>query len=113
MRTPDRPTLSCSSCAKCPTQDCPAKNEGDEPRVHGRSLGLAAIAAFLAPVVLAIVIGLCAGGNGAAQLAGALIGLGLGMGASFFCVRAILGAPEPKARAGVAHGPGRRWQRSD
>jgi hypothetical protein len=108
MRTPDRPTLSCSSCAKCPTQDCPAKNEGNEPRVHGRSLGLAAIAAFLAPVVLAIVVGLCAGGNGAAQLAGALIGLALGMGASFLCVRAILGLPKANAQARVAQRPGRR-----
>ena len=90
MRTPDRLTLSCSSCAKCPTEDCPAKKETEEPRLRGRSLGLVAIGVFIAPVALAIVGGLCASGSDGAQFAGTLTGLGLGLGASAVLARFIL-----------------------
>ena len=90
MRTPDRPTLSCSSCAKCPTEDCPAKKETEEPRLRGRSLGLAAIGLFIAPIALAVVGSLCIGESDGAQFAGALTGLGLGMGASAVLARLVL-----------------------
>jgi hypothetical protein len=76
-------------------------------------LGFAAIGLFIAPIVLAIVVGLCAGGNDAAKFTGALIGLGLGVGASFLCVRLILGGPEAGAQASAARTPGKRWQRND
>ncbi len=91
MHTSDRPTLSCSSCARCPTVNCPARNDREGPRLRGRALGLAAVGLFLAPIALAIAGSLCFGGNEGAGFLGALLGLGLGMSVSWLCLRLIRG----------------------
>lgn len=87
MHAPDRPTLSCSSCARCPTANCPAKNDEEEPRLRGRPLGLAAAGIFLAPIALAVAGSLCAGDEWEMQLVGALCGLLFGMCISLLWVK--------------------------
>jgi hypothetical protein len=101
MRTPDRPTLSCSSCARCPTEDCPARDETQEPRLRGRSLGLAAIGLFISPVVLAVLGALCVRGGEGAQLVGALVGLVLAMLGAALWVRFLLRPRRRGARTAV------------
>ncbi len=87
MHAPDEPRLSCSSCARCPTANCPARNDEEEPRLHGPALGLAAAGLFLGPIALAIAGSVCAGDDRGMQLVGALSGLLLGICASVLCVR--------------------------
>jgi len=87
MHAPDTPTLSCSSCARCPTANCPAKHDEEAPRLRGRALGLAAAGLFLGPIALAIAGSLCAGDEWEMQLVGALAGLLFGICASLLCVK--------------------------
>ena len=87
MHAPDKPTMSCSGCARCPTTNCPAENDEAEPRLRGRALGLAAAGLFLGPIALAIAGSFVAGDEREMQLVGALGGLLLGICASLLYVR--------------------------
>jgi hypothetical protein len=71
----------CSGCPRCPSGDHPT-DEPDSPLLYGWRLGLSAIGLFLGPVVLAIVGVLLFGDSPASQLAGAMVGLGVGLAVS-------------------------------
>jgi hypothetical protein len=71
-----------SRCSGCPVTDCPAEDEPEGPLLAGWQLGLVSLGLFLGPVVLAIAGAFCGGDSPAAQLAGAIAGLGLGAACS-------------------------------
>ena len=87
MHAPDRQTAGCSSCARCPTESCPAKHDEEQSPLTGRGLGVAAAGLFLAPIALAVAGSACAGDEWEMQLVGALAGLLLGICVALACVK--------------------------
>jgi len=90
MHAPERITLSCSSCDRCPTESCPANTEEEQPRLRGRALGLAAGGLFLGPIALAVAGSACVGDEWEMQLVGALAGLLFGICIALACVKVAL-----------------------
>lgn len=72
----------CSTCSRCPIQDCPLEAEVSGRLLSGWRLGIASIGLFLAPIALAIAGASLFERSGGAQLLGAIAGLILGVAAS-------------------------------
>ncbi|MBN1458560.1 MAG: hypothetical protein JXA57_03425 [Armatimonadetes bacterium] len=76
-----------AGCANCPASDCPGKQEQATSPTFGRNLAGFAAGTFLAPIALAVVGSLVAGGSEARQLLGAALGFLVGLGAAVTYVR--------------------------
>jgi len=72
----------CSTCSRCPIQNCPLDGEVSGRLLSGWRLGLASIGFFLAPIALAIEGAALFERSGSAQFLGAIAGLILGVAAS-------------------------------
>ncbi len=77
----------CSTCSRCPIQECPLDAEVSGRLLSGWRLGIAAIGLFLAPIALAIAGAALFDQSGGAQFLGAIGGLILGVAASTLVVR--------------------------
>jgi len=94
----------CSGCRGCPVQerlleDGPAGEGNDDLALSGWGLGGCSVGLFLGPGVLAIAGAVCCGEGQGARLAGATVGLLLGMTGSVVFARLrgrVGGAESPK-----------------
>jgi len=71
-----------SKCSTCPVDGCSAENTADDPPLAGWRFALASSGLFLGPLVLMLIGAVWAAETPAAQLCGALAGLGAGVALS-------------------------------
>ncbi len=80
MNKPELNDPCSDACLQCPiSKVCSDSGPQQNPTLKGRSLGLAAAACFLLPLVLGFVGAVAGGFHQTGQLLGGTIGLGAGM----------------------------------
>ncbi len=92
-----KPTTDGLACSGCPIGDCPAEEGRDDSPLTGRRLVLASMVLLLGPCVLAIAGAAWFPGNEWAQFCGALVGLGMGMGAAMVAAKRLWRADKAEA----------------